>query len=92
VKLQADFNGLFGEILCLSHEDTALDERGNRIALAAGMSVTAFEPDTDEHGEPDELLASGVVEPAPDWLACRGSRWILRMDARGVRYANDEKA
>jgi hypothetical protein len=42
------------------------------------MVVTAFDLDADERGEPDNLIASGVVEPAPDWLRCRGSRWVLR--------------
>jgi hypothetical protein len=28
LHLQADFNGLFGDILCLSHSDTSVDENG----------------------------------------------------------------
>ena len=32
-----------------------------------------------------ELVGEGTVEPAPDWLQCRGARWVLRIDARGVR-------
>ena len=48
MKLRGDFNGLFGELLCLSHEDTALDEKGERVTLEAGMQVTAFDPDEDE--------------------------------------------
>jgi hypothetical protein len=89
VKLQADFNGLFGDILCLAHVDTAPDETGNPIALSAGMQVTAFDLDSDEHGRPDNLIASGVVESAPDWLSCRGSKWVLRIDEHGVRHESD---
>jgi hypothetical protein len=37
----------------------------------------------------DDLLATGTVEPAPDWLQCNGSRWVLRIDADGVRHESD---
>jgi hypothetical protein len=39
LKLKADFNGLFSELLCLSHTDTAVDEHGNIVTLAEGMQV-----------------------------------------------------
>jgi len=85
-RLQADFNGLFGGLLCLSHSDTCRDAAGNRVPLAAGMVVTAFEPDTDDDGNPADLIATGIVEPSPEWLQCRGSRWVLRIDEQGVRH------
>jgi hypothetical protein len=87
-RLRADFNGLFGNILCLSHEDTCLDEAGNAIVLRAGMNVTAFDEDSED-GKPDNLLASGTVEPSPDWLQCNGSKWVLVIDANGVRHESD---
>ena len=89
MKLHADFNGLFGDVLCLSHGDTAPDEQGQPVALSAGMQVTAFDHDADEQGRADNLIASGIVEAAPDWLSCRGSRWVLRIDANGVRHESD---
>jgi hypothetical protein len=88
-KLRADFNGLFAELLCLSHRDTCVDENGAEIRLHEGMTVTAFDEDTDEAGQRDDLLASGVVERSPDWLACNGSRWVLRIDSRGVHHQSD---
>jgi hypothetical protein len=89
IRLKADFNGLFGELLCLSHSDTCRDETGNQVQLSTGMMVTAFEPDTGDDGEPDELIASGIVEPSPSWLQCNGSRWTLRIDAHGVRHESE---
>src|SRR5580765_365511 len=86
MRLRADFNGLFGEILCLSHDDTCPDEAGCPVELRAGMNATAFDEDADETGRRDDLIASGIVEPAPNWLACRGSKWILRIDSDGVRH------
>jgi hypothetical protein len=85
-RLRADFNGLFGDLLCLSHGDTSRDEAGNEIPLVAGMEVTAFEPDTDDDGQPADLIATGVVVPSPSWLQCNGSRWALRIDEQGVRH------
>ena len=80
-KLQADFNGIFGWLLCLSHEDTAKDESGNNIVLKEGMPVMAFDLDGDEQGNPDNIVAFGIVEPSPQSLRCNGSKWVLRIFA-----------
>jgi hypothetical protein len=81
MKLRADFNGVFSQVLCLSHEDTAVDEHGNMVALA-------FDEDMED-GQRDDLIASGTVERSPEWLKCRGSRWVLRIDENGVRHESD---
>ena len=86
----ADFNGLFGDdLLCLSHADTCSDRAGNVIQLTDGMVVTAFDEDADEHGNPDDLFATGTVIPAPDFARCRGSKWFLKIDGDGVRHESD---
>ena len=89
LKVRADFNGLFGDILCLSHEDTCLDENGSVLHLREGHTLTAYDEDTDENGNRDDLLAHGVVEPAPAWLQCNGSKWVLRIDENGVFHESD---
>lgn len=89
LRLRADFNGLFGAWLCLSHDDTARDEHGVAVQLHEGMMVAVFEEDVGEQGERDDLVASGIVERSPDWLQCRGSRWALRLDENGVRHQSD---
>lgn len=88
-KVRADFNGLFGELLCLSHSDTCVDESGATIQLRAGMVVTAFDEDVDEREVRDDLIASGTVEPSPDWMRCRGSKWALKIDENGVRHESE---
>ncbi len=93
--VQADFNGLFGETLCLSHRSTAVGHDGEAVELERGLVLTAFEDDPEEDGTPGFLLASGLVEPAPAELQCPGSRWVLHIDARGIRRARvlaDESA
>ena len=89
LRLRADFNGLFGRYLCLSHKDTCPDESGAEVVLREGMQVAAFDDDSDEQGRPDKLIASGVVEPAVPGLVGHGSRWVLRIDERGVRHESD---
>jgi hypothetical protein len=88
IHLWADFNGVFGDILCLSHKDYSLDEQGNQVQLREGMIVTAYTED-EEDGKPDNLVASGIVERSPEWLRCSGSRWCLRIDANGVRHESE---
>lgn len=90
-RLRADFNGLFGDILCLSHGDTCFDETGAIVHLSDGIAITAFDEDIDDDGNRDDLIASGIVEPSPDWLQCNGSKWILRIDENGVRNESDMK-
>jgi hypothetical protein len=53
------------------------------------MKVTAFDQDVDEQGNRDDLIASGTVEPSPNWLRCNGSRWVLRIDENGVRHESE---
>ena len=89
IRVRADFNGLFGEILCLSHTDKSVEQNGAEVPLQPGMVLTAFDEDRDESGKRDDIVATGVVEPSPDWLACRGSRWVLRIDAKGVRHQSE---
>jgi hypothetical protein len=31
IRLRADFNGCYGDLLCLSHSDTAADEHGAEV-------------------------------------------------------------
>ena len=89
LKVWADFNGLFGDILCLSHGDTSTDEHGAKVILRTGMKLTAFMEDLDEQGNRDDLIATGIVEPSPPALRCKGSQWILKIDENGVRHESD---
>lgn len=89
LRVRTDFMGVFGELLCLSHEDTCKDADGNLVTLQTGMELTAFGEDTDEHGNRDDLVVSGIVEPSPQWLRCKASRWALRIDRHGIRHESD---
>ncbi|MBA3713781.1 MAG: hypothetical protein H0W76_15215 [Pyrinomonadaceae bacterium] len=88
-KVRADFNGLFEDVLCLSHEDTCVDETGAALHLRQGLILMAYDEDADEHGNRDDLIALGIVEQAPAWLLCNGSKWVLRIDENGVNHESD---
>jgi len=89
VRLRADFNGLFSQLLCLSHKETCEGENGQDVIVHEGMIVTVFDEDADDEGKPGNLVASGRVERSPAWLRCNGSRWVLRIDENGVRHESD---
>lgn len=87
--VRADFNGLFGEVLCLSHDSSCKSFAGAEVTLSSGMQLTAYDEDADERGNRDDIVASGTVEPSPAWLQCRGSRWVLRIDENGVKSESE---
>ena len=87
--VKADFNGLFGDLLCLSHGDTVQSLSGTEVRLVQGMVLTAAEPYDEDGWTPAWLVATGVVEVSPDWLTCKGSRWVLRLDEDGAHHVRD---
>ena len=89
VRVRADFNGLFGDILCISHNDECITDDGKTVKLTDGMHLMAYDEDTDVNGKRDDLIAAGIVESSPSWLKCNGSRWVLRIDKDGVRNESD---
>lgn len=90
IKLYADFNEIFEDVLCLSHDEATKDEFGNIVKLFKGMEITAYDEDADENGNRDDLIANGVVESSPDWLKCNGSKWCSRIDENGIRHDSDK--
>jgi hypothetical protein len=70
IRLRADFNGLFSQLLCLSHDETCVGEDAQNVRVHEGMTVTAFDEDVDDEGKPDNLVASGTVKRSPNWLSC----------------------
>jgi len=90
--IYVDFNGMLGpDLVCLSHEDTIKTHSGDVIELKSGMIVTAYDEDADDNGNPDNLFATGVVEPSPDFARCRGSKWVLQINADGFRHESEMK-
>jgi hypothetical protein len=85
----ADFNGLFGNVLCLSHDELCTGTDGNPVPVHEGMRVVAIEPDMNTSGEPDNLIAVGTVGRPRTWLTHTGSRWVMFVDDNGIRHESD---
>src|SRR5207244_209149 len=81
--IKADFNGLFPDgddaLLCIAHGESAPDTADEPFQLVSGMLLTACAEGCDQDGQPADFIASGMVEPSPAWLQCKGSRWVLRV-------------
>jgi hypothetical protein len=88
--LYVDFNEMVeSDLVLLSQADTKLDVNGKEVALREGLLVDVYTDDVDEHGNPDNLVASGVVErnQATDWSA--HVKWLCRVDHRGIKSQSD---
>lgn len=96
LKVRGDFNGVWGDergtLLCLSHGDSCKDEFGDEVILKEGLPLTAFDEDADEKGNRDDLIAGAIVERSPDWLQNHGSKWVLRVDEKGICHESDFKS
>ena len=82
-RIQADFNGVFGDLLCISHSEAATTESGETVT--EGMELVVYESDIED-GKPAFLVARGRAVVSPPDFQHNGSRWCLRIDERGVRH------
>ncbi len=59
------------------------------VTVAAGMEVYLFMPDSNDLGEPEDLVATGRIEinSIPGW----GSdvKWCCRIDSKGINHLSD---
>jgi hypothetical protein len=86
MRVRANFNGLFGELLRLSHKDTCVDADGNLVSLQSGMVLTASDEDAAERkpGRPRGLRDCGAITCIAKlpWLAVGSQDWPKRRQAR----------
>lgn len=88
-RLYVDFSETVGEgIVALSARDTVLTDTGAVIELAEGLAVALYSFDIDENGQPDHLVANGVVERNASERAGH-VKWVCRIDAAGIRHEAD---
>jgi hypothetical protein len=76
----------------LSKDDSKLDSNGTLVSLFDGMRVAVYMDDPDENGNPDNLIAEGVVcrNTHGGWAST--ARWILKIDERGIRHESENLA
>ncbi len=92
-RIYVDFNEMpsQSEVL-LAKGDAAVDSAGNSISLTEGMEVSVYSEDCDEIGRQDNLIAEGIVVRNGHGGWTSAAKWLLKIDARGVRHESDERS
>ncbi|GAB7129044.1 hypothetical protein JCM19000A_35520 [Silvimonas sp. JCM 19000] len=89
-KFRVDFNEMVElDLVLFSVTDTKINDHGMPVTVAAGMEVYLFMPDSNDLGEPEDLVATGRIEinSIPGW----GSdvKWCCRIDSKGINHLSD---
>ena len=89
--IYVDFNEMVeSNLVLLSADDTKIDSRGESVLLYEGLEVLVYMNDTDDNGNVDNLVASGVVErntSTSGWAA--RVKWCCRIDSVGIRHESE---
>jgi hypothetical protein len=89
-RFYVDFNELIEQdLVALAKDDTKITSTGERVVLREGLAIEVYSDDVNDKGEPDNLIASGVVErnSAMGWAA--HIKWNCRIDSYGIRHESD---
>lgn len=90
--LRVDFNEMLEQdLVLLSVSDDRTDANNEKVHMTEGLKVAIYMDDTDEHGRPDVLIATGLVEAnkCSGWGA--HVKWCCRIDAVGIRHKSEIK-
>ncbi len=91
-RLYVDFNELIEpNLVALSKDDTKLTLTGENILLREGLLIEVHSDDVSDEGEPDNLIASGVVERNSKTGWASHIKWCCRIDGNGIRHESDLK-
>lgn len=89
-QFYVDFNELIEvDLVALSASDNKLSTIGESVLLQDGLMIDVYSDDLNDEGDPDNLIASGVVErnSATGWA--KKIKWCCRIDAHGIRHESD---
>jgi hypothetical protein len=88
--LYVDFNELLeSDLVLLSQHDTRQDAKGNTVHLYEGLIISIFSDDVDGNGNPDNLVAEGVVERNRNDGWAKHVKWCRRIGSQGIRHQSD---
>jgi hypothetical protein len=86
-RVYADFQNLDDQNrLRLNCAGTRQDLASQGVQLREGLVLTFYMDDADDHGQPDDLLADGVVHFNEDERC-----WVAAIDWSALRHASDER-
>ena len=86
-----DFNELMDiDVVLLSQTDIKRDADGNDIELVEGLPIAIYCDDNiGENGQPDNLVAEGVVIPNRYARYFPHVKWCCRIGPNGIRHQSD---
>src|SRR5262249_46161263 len=86
-RVYADFQNLDDENrLRLTCAGTRRDLEQQRIELRDGMALTFYTDDANDNGQPDELIAEGIVHYDQSQKC-----WVGVIDWQALRHASDDR-
>jgi hypothetical protein len=90
-RIPVDFNEMLEpNLVLLSQTDVRIDSSGATIVLSEGLPVHIYDQDIGADGQPDNLLADGVVERIKSDLSwTKSAKWCCRIDGRGIRHESE---
>lgn len=87
--LCVDFNEMLEpDLVLLSQSNTKVDIEGTSIHLNEGLKVIVYCDDSDEFGNPDRLLAEGIVERNTSTGWGYRAKWCCRI-AKGIYHQSE---
>jgi hypothetical protein len=91
-RVYVDFNEMVtkSEVL-LSKTDTIVNSDSELIQLSEGMHMAVYSDDYDEHDQRDDLIAEGTVKRNTHGGWTSAARWVLLIDANGIRHQSEGK-
>jgi hypothetical protein len=91
-RFYVDFNELMEpNLVALSKDDTKLTVTGENILLRERLLIEVYSDDVSDKGEPDNLIAFGVVERNSKTGRAGHIKWCCRIDGNGIRHESDLK-
>ncbi|HVB82284.1 MAG TPA: hypothetical protein VNE82_20315 [Candidatus Binataceae bacterium] len=89
-RLYVDFNEMLErDLVLLSQHDTKLDVSGVAVSLHEGLVVDIYSDDVGTDGQPDNLVASGLVERNRHEGWAKHVKWCCRIGPEGIRHESD---
>jgi hypothetical protein len=85
-----DFNELMEfDVVLLSQTDIKKDVNGNAVRLVEGLSIAIFSDDIGADGQPDNLVADGVVIRNKYTGSFPHVKWCCLISPEGIRHQSD---
>jgi hypothetical protein len=85
-----DFNELMAfDVVLLSQTDSKKDADGNDVQLVEGLPIAIYSDDLGDDGQPDNLVAKGVVIRNEYTRFFRHVKWCCQIDPDGIRHQSD---